>query len=64
MPYWFTETCLMTKGKRLATVQALTTCQLFSLSSERFQMVLQGFPDIRRDMEKFSQQDKEYVRHL
>uniref|UniRef100_A0A8C8BQ98 Cyclic nucleotide-binding domain-containing protein n=1 Tax=Oncorhynchus tshawytscha TaxID=74940 RepID=A0A8C8BQ98_ONCTS len=50
--------------RRLATVQALTTCQLFSLSSERFQMVLQGFPDIRRDMEKFSQQDKEYVRHL
>ncbi|XP_052349385.1 potassium/sodium hyperpolarization-activated cyclic nucleotide-gated channel 1-like isoform X2 [Oncorhynchus keta] len=61
---YFGETCLMTKGKRLATVQALTTCQLFSLSSERFQMVLQGFPDIRRDMEKFSQQDKEYVRHL
>ncbi|XP_055734137.1 potassium/sodium hyperpolarization-activated cyclic nucleotide-gated channel 1-like isoform X2 [Salvelinus fontinalis] len=61
---YFGETCLMTKGKRLATVQALTTCQLFSLSSERFQMVLQGFPDIRRDMEKFSQQDKEYVLHL
>ncbi|XP_041699490.2 potassium/sodium hyperpolarization-activated cyclic nucleotide-gated channel 1-like isoform X2 [Coregonus clupeaformis] len=61
---YFGETCLMTKGKRLATVQALTTCQLFSLSSDRFQMVLQGFPDIRRDMEKFLQQDKEYVLHL
>ncbi|CAB1328851.1 unnamed protein product [Coregonus sp. 'balchen'] len=61
---YFGETCLMTKGKRLATVQALTTCQLFSLSSDRFQRVLQGFPDIRRDMEKFLQQDKEYVLHL
>ncbi|CAB1347291.1 unnamed protein product [Coregonus sp. 'balchen'] len=61
---YFGETCLMTKGKRLATVRALTTCQLFSLSSDRFQMVLQSFPDIRRDMEKFAQQDKEDVIHL
>ncbi|XP_070293719.1 potassium/sodium hyperpolarization-activated cyclic nucleotide-gated channel 1 isoform X2 [Salvelinus sp. IW2-2015] len=61
---YFGETCLMTKGKRLATVRALTTCQLFSLSSDRFQRVLQSFPDIRRDMEKFAQQDKEDVIHL
>uniref|UniRef100_A0AAZ3SRF5 Cyclic nucleotide-binding domain-containing protein n=1 Tax=Oncorhynchus tshawytscha TaxID=74940 RepID=A0AAZ3SRF5_ONCTS len=62
--YFGGQTCLMTKGKRLATVRALTTCQLFSLSSDRFQRVLQSFPDIRRDMEKYAQQDKEDVIHL
>uniref|UniRef100_A0A3P8ZLK8 Cyclic nucleotide-binding domain-containing protein n=1 Tax=Esox lucius TaxID=8010 RepID=A0A3P8ZLK8_ESOLU len=61
---YFGESCLMTKGRRLATVRALTTCQLFSLSSDRFQMVLQGFPDIRRDLEKFAKQDNADMIHF
>uniref|UniRef100_A0AAY5K376 Cyclic nucleotide-binding domain-containing protein n=1 Tax=Esox lucius TaxID=8010 RepID=A0AAY5K376_ESOLU len=62
--YFGGQSCLMTKGRRLATVRALTTCQLFSLSSDRFQMVLQGFPDIRRDLEKFAKQDNADMIHF
>ncbi|KAJ7984300.1 hypothetical protein DPEC_G00363300 [Dallia pectoralis] len=61
---YFGDSCLVTKGKRMDTVRALTTCQLFSLSSDRFQMVLQGFPDIRRDMEKLAKQDYEDMINL
>jgi len=46
------ETCVLTKGKHLATVKALTDCQCFSLSWDDFQDVIQGFPDVKKDVEK------------
>lgn len=50
-----TETCMLTKGKHLATVKALTDCQCFSLSWDDFQNVLEGFPDVKKDLEKIMQ---------
>lgn len=42
----------MTKGKHLATVKALTNCQCFSLACDDFQETLEGFPDVKKDLEK------------
>lgn len=49
-----TETCVLNKGKHLATVKALTDCQCFSLSWDDFQDALEGFPDVRKDLEKMA----------
>lgn len=46
---------MLTKGKHLATVKALTDCQCFSLSWDDFQNVLEGFPDVKKDLEKIMQ---------
>ncbi|XP_051999008.1 potassium/sodium hyperpolarization-activated cyclic nucleotide-gated channel 1-like [Xyrauchen texanus] len=54
---YFGETCLLTRGRHLATVKALTICQLFSLSVDSFHHVMEDYPDIKRDME-ISQSDK------
>ncbi|XP_073688940.1 potassium/sodium hyperpolarization-activated cyclic nucleotide-gated channel 3-like [Garra rufa] len=56
----FGESCLLTRGRHLATVQALTICQLFSLSVDSFHAVLKDYPDIRKDLDTF-QQDKEIL---
>lgn len=45
------ETCVLTKGKHLATVTALTDCQCFSLSYNDFKDVLEGFPEVKKDVE-------------
>lgn len=42
---------MLTKSKHLATVKALTNCQCFSLSWGDFQEALDGFPDVRRELE-------------
>uniref|UniRef100_A0A3B5MWV5 Hyperpolarization activated cyclic nucleotide-gated potassium channel 5 n=1 Tax=Xiphophorus couchianus TaxID=32473 RepID=A0A3B5MWV5_9TELE len=39
---FFGETCVLTKGKHLATVKALTDCQCFSLSWDDFQEALRS----------------------
>ncbi|XP_071760167.1 hyperpolarization activated cyclic nucleotide-gated potassium channel 5 [Centroberyx gerrardi] len=52
---YFGETCVLTKGKHLATVKALTDCQCFSLSWDGFHAALRGFPDVRKDVEKLIQ---------
>uniref|UniRef100_A0AAQ5XW91 Cyclic nucleotide-binding domain-containing protein n=1 Tax=Amphiprion ocellaris TaxID=80972 RepID=A0AAQ5XW91_AMPOC len=52
---FFGETCVLTKGKHLATVKALTDCQCFSLSWDDFQKALEGFPDVKKDLEKMVQ---------
>lgn len=46
---------MLTKGKHLATVRALTDCQCFSLSWGGFQETLEGFPDVKKDLEKMIQ---------
>ncbi|XP_026074821.1 potassium/sodium hyperpolarization-activated cyclic nucleotide-gated channel 1-like [Carassius auratus] len=58
--HYFGESCLLTRGRHLATVQALTICQLFSLSVDSFHSVLKDYPDIRRDLETF-QLDKDIL---
>ncbi|XP_031438848.1 potassium/sodium hyperpolarization-activated cyclic nucleotide-gated channel 1-like isoform X2 [Clupea harengus] len=45
---YFGEVCLLTKGKRVASVTALSTCHLFSLSVDNFNVVLTCFPDVRK----------------
>ncbi|NP_001418276.1 potassium/sodium hyperpolarization-activated cyclic nucleotide-gated channel 2-like [Danio rerio] len=57
---YFGDSCLLRRGRRLATVQAQTTCQLFSLSLDSFYKVLEDYPDIKRDLEK-SQQEKDLL---
>uniref|UniRef100_A0A3Q3X430 Cyclic nucleotide-binding domain-containing protein n=1 Tax=Mola mola TaxID=94237 RepID=A0A3Q3X430_MOLML len=41
-------TCILTKGKHLATVKALTECRCFSLSWDDFQDTLESFPDVKK----------------
>lgn len=57
---YFGDSCLLTRGRRLDTVQALTICQLFSLSVDTFQCVLEDYPDIKRDLET-SELDKDIL---
>ncbi|XP_061826855.1 hyperpolarization activated cyclic nucleotide-gated potassium channel 5 isoform X2 [Nerophis lumbriciformis] len=56
---FFGEVCVLSRGKHLATVKALTDCQCFSLSWDDFQEVLQGFPDVRKDLEEMM--EREYL---
>lgn len=53
--FCLTETCILTKGKHLATVKALTDCQCFSLSWNDFHEVLKSFPDVQKDLHKMVQ---------
>ena len=45
------EICLLTNAKRVASVRAETYCNLFSLSVEHFNAVLEHYPVMRRTME-------------
>ncbi|XP_076118881.1 potassium/sodium hyperpolarization-activated cyclic nucleotide-gated channel 3 [Alosa pseudoharengus] len=47
---YFGEICLLTRGKRVASVTALSTCHLFSLSVDSFNKVLECFPDVHQDI--------------
>lgn len=42
----------MTRGKHVATVQAQTICQVFSLSVDSFYKVLEDYPDVWKDMKR------------
>ncbi|XP_014669392.1 PREDICTED: potassium/sodium hyperpolarization-activated cyclic nucleotide-gated channel 1-like [Priapulus caudatus] len=48
---YFGEICLLTNARRVASVQAVTYCNLFSLSVEHFNMVLDHYPLMRQTME-------------
>jgi hyperpolarization activated cyclic nucleotide-gated potassium channel 2 len=48
---YFGEICLLTNTKRVASVRAETYCNLFSLSVEHFDSVLEQYPVMRRTME-------------
>lgn len=45
------EICLLTKGRRTASVRAETYCRLYSLSVENFNEVLEEYPMMRRAFE-------------
>nr|XP_032809545.1 potassium/sodium hyperpolarization-activated cyclic nucleotide-gated channel 4-like [Petromyzon marinus] len=48
---YFGEICLLTKGRRTASVRANTYCRLFSLSVDHFNEVLEEYPMMRRAFE-------------
>lgn len=49
--FCLTEICLLTKGRRTASVRADTYCRLFSLSVDHFNEVLEEYPMMRRAFE-------------
>lgn len=46
-----TEICLLTRGRRTASVRAETYCRLYSLSVDNFNEVLEEYPMMRRAFE-------------
>lgn len=46
-----TEICLLTRGRRTASVRADTYCRLYSLSVDHFNEVLEEYPMMRRAFE-------------
>ena len=50
------EICLLMKCKRVATVKAVTVCDLYSLSRDDFELVLEEFPHMRTVMETVAKQ--------
>lgn len=44
------EICLLTDDRRVATVKASTTVDLFSLSKEQFQAILEEYPEMKQTM--------------
>ncbi|XP_013773714.2 potassium/sodium hyperpolarization-activated cyclic nucleotide-gated channel 2-like isoform X2 [Limulus polyphemus] len=51
---YFGEICLLTNARRVASVRAETYCNLFSLSVEHFNAVLNIYPLMRRTMESIA----------
>lgn len=47
----FAEICLLTRGRRTASVRADTYCRLYSLSVDNFNEVLEEYPMMRRAFE-------------
>lgn len=48
---YFGEICLLTNARRVASVRAETYCNLFSLSVDHFNCVLDQYPLMRKTME-------------
>ena len=48
---YFGEICLLTNARRVASVRSETYCNVFSLSVENFNRVLDMYPLMRRTME-------------
>ena len=48
---YFGEICLLTNARRAASVRAETYCNVFSLSVDHFNAVLEQYPLMRRTME-------------
>ncbi|CAM9814165.1 unnamed protein product [Lampetra fluviatilis] len=49
---YFGEICLLTRGRRTASVRSDTYCRLFSLSVDHFNEVLEEYPMMRRAFEQ------------
>ena len=47
----FGEICLLTDDRRVASIKAVTICDLFSLSKANFQSLLDEFPEMRCTLE-------------
>ncbi|KAJ8890528.1 hypothetical protein PR048_010037 [Dryococelus australis] len=59
---YFGEICLLTNARRVASVRAETYCNLFSLSVDHFNVVLDQYPLMRRTMESVAAE--RYLIHL
>lgn len=53
---YFGEICLLTKTRRNASIIAETYCDLFSLSADHFNEVLQQYPQMRASIESLAQE--------
>lgn len=49
--FFVSEICLLTRGRRTASVRADTYCRLYSLSVDNFNEVLEEYPMMRRAFE-------------
>jgi CRP-like cAMP-binding protein len=49
--FFILEICLLTRAKRVAGVRCVTYCNLYSLDSGQFELVLESYPLMRRTME-------------
>ena len=56
VPALLLEICLLLKSRRVASVRAVTVCDLYSLRVDDFHAVLRDFPDIRKIMEAVAQE--------
>ena len=52
----FGEICLLTDDRRVASVKARTICDLFSLSKQNFQQLLDEYPEMRPILESIALQ--------
>ena len=57
-----TEICLLLKSRRVASVRAVTVCDLYSLSVDDFHAVLKEFPDVRSLMENVANERLAMIR--
>ena len=48
---YFSEICLLTNARRVASVRAETYCNVYSLDRDSFLSVLENYPLMRRTME-------------
>ncbi len=63
------EICLLTRGRRTASVRAETYCRLYSLSVDNFNEVLEEYPMMRRAFEtvaidRLDRLGKQNMKHL
>lgn len=58
---YFGEICLLTNARRTASVRAETYCNLFSLSVEHFNSVLDSYPLMRQTMESVAAERSVYI---
>ena len=57
---YFGEICLLTNARRVASVRAETYCNVFSLSVDHFNAVLETYPLMRRTMESVAAERSEF----
>lgn len=58
---YFGEICLLTNARRVASVRAETYCNLFSLSVDHFNAVLDQYPLMRKTMETVAAERFEFT---
>ena len=60
----FGEICLLTDDRRVATIKAHTMCDLFSLSKQNFEVLLEEFPEMRPFFETIAKQRLDKIGRL
>lgn len=59
-----TEICLLLRCRRVASVQAVSVCVVYSLSVDDFHTVLKEFPDVRNLMETVANERLAMIRSV